>query len=122
MAYLTQREINGYTRLHLPVRTTEGVLHAHVFIGTSDNPQFSPLPDDDAGLDAAARHIARSSGPSGRNDAYLFDLESSLLDLQREVDGEMDMQERTQSEEHGCGDWYVAELARRVRKINAACV
>lgn len=83
--YLDIREINGYslhTVLFHPLPASgAGPLEVSVFIGSSDNPQFARLPETDAGLRATAEHIARSSGPSGRNDEYLFLLASALREL-----------------------------------------
>lgn len=106
--YLTIREINGYSLLTLPVQcpnsTTgkEKTIFASVYIGTPDNTQFSPLRDDQEGMMEAARHIARSRGPSGENWRYLIDLEMALKELHGLQDA---------------GDWYVEELSRLVRMI-----
>lgn len=105
--YLTIREINGYSLLTLPVHCPdsvtgeEEVIHASVYIGTPDNSQFSPLTDDEVGLLDTARHIVRSKGPSGENWEYLLDLNTALMELHGEADG----------------DWYVEELSRLVVDI-----
>ena len=49
-----------------PLRTVEALLYT----GTVDNPNF----DAEGSLDALASTIARSTGPSGPNKEYLFNL------------------------------------------------
>lgn len=49
--------------------------------------------------------IARSRGPSGANDEYLFMLEEALGQLGEE------------GEEGGCGDEHVRDLSERVRLL-----
>lgn len=51
-------------------------------------------------MDALARRICESRGPSGENREYLFNLEEGLRGLSRES-----------------GDGHVSELVRRCREI-----
>jgi len=68
-AYLDHREINGYSIHYVPVyehihSTKPVVERAVVYIGTHDNPAYvGPMES----IDALARHIYKSSGPSGEN-------------------------------------------------------
>lgn len=102
-AYLNIREINGYSLTTVRVQTLEdGILEAGVFIGTPDNPQFSPQPDTQQGLLDTAKHIVKSRGPSGDNKEYLYELATAL----RTVSG------------NDAGDWYVDELDRLVRSLD----
>ena len=78
--YLDLREINGYTRLHLPVfdassPTIPIIENALVYIGTPDNPAFVGPPNS---IDELARHIASCRGPSGENSEYLLNLAESI--------------------------------------------
>ena len=77
-AHLDHREKNGYlrfiTEMHFAGETTaEGL----VYIATEDNAAFlGPASEADI-----ARHIARSSGPSGPNEEYLLRLAEALEEL-----------------------------------------
>ena len=81
--YLDLREINGYTRLHLPVfdtssPTTPIIENALVYIGTPDNPAFVGPPES---IDELAMHVASCRGPSGDNSEYLINLAESIRHL-----------------------------------------
>ena len=98
--YLDIREINGYSIEHAVFYPSTGepprgiIKNCVVYIGLPSNPQFLGVQTQEE----VAGVIARSEGPSGRNDEYLFMLERALREL-----GEVD--------EH------VGELARRVRVL-----
>jgi cation transport protein ChaC len=72
-----------------------------VYIGLPSNPQFLGPQDPDA----LARKILESSGPSGENKEYLYNLEKSLRGLGRES-----------------GDKHVQELVRRCRELEGGDV
>lgn len=121
--YLDIREINGYsiqyTTFH-PFRSSatesrglsstaaesldlavdelsQPISDCLVYIGLPDNPQFLGLQDPDD----VAKVIAASEGPSGRNDEYLFKLDSALRQL-------------------GVGDDHVSDLVKRVEYLKSA--
>ncbi|KAF2030078.1 ChaC-like protein [Setomelanomma holmii] len=113
--YLDIREINGYsiqfTPFHPAASTSASILRhttcsvtfdTHsairclVYIGLPSNPQFLGPQDPDA----LARKILESTGPSGENREYLYNLEKALLGLSRESE-----------------DAHVSDLARRCREI-----
>ena len=120
--YLDIREINGYSiqyttffpsgsdsqettdslgglDLRLPVdRVEQPIPNCLVYIGLPNNPQFLGLQQPDA----VAEVIARSIGPSGRNDEYLFMLEQALEGLHKGVDA------------------HITDLAARVRRLGNA--
>ncbi|KAL9120880.1 MAG: hypothetical protein Q9187_002559, partial [Circinaria calcarea] len=100
-AYLDIREINGYSIQYTPFYPADDesappITKCLVYIGLPDNPQFTGVQEPQA----LAEHIARSQGPSGRNDEYLFMLERALSELGQ-----------------GSGDAHVTDLADRVRNI-----
>lgn len=71
---LDYRERAGYERVEIEVQTPAGPTAALTWLAKPGNAY-------DAGelqLSELARHIARSVGPSGRNDDYVFQLESAL--------------------------------------------
>lgn len=67
-----------------------------MYIGLPENPQFLG-PQDPEEL---ARHILKSTGPSGENKEYLYMLEDALKGLSRES-----------------GDKHVSDLGKRCREI-----
>ena len=76
--HLDHREKNGYLRLATDIvfddsRSVEGL----VYIATEDNTAFLGAASE---LDIA-RHIARSTGPSGPNSDYLNHLAGALRDM-----------------------------------------
>ena len=80
LSALDHREKNGYQRLHLPLSLPErgsSEITALVYLASADNLAFLGP--------ATTAHIAdqihRSSGPSGHNRDYLFDLAAALRDL-----------------------------------------
>ena len=78
---LDHRERAGYERVQLSASCEGEVLDTVSWIAPPGNPY-------DVGsleLSALARHIAGASGPSGRNDDYVFSLERALGEL-----GELD--------------------------------
>lgn len=125
--YLNLREINGYSLLSVPVHTVHGVIPSSVFIGTTENPQFSALADDEEGLVRTARHVKGSRGPSGSNEEYLLNLAISLRAIQDEVKADEidsgiehwkdDGDRGTNGDDESCGDWYIEELERRVKAL-----
>lgn len=99
--YLDIREINGYSIHYTPFHPADGSapMSTLVYIGTPDNEQFVG-PQDPQKL---ARHILASSGPSGLNRDYLYNLDVALAELGPDS-----------------GDVHVADLARRVRALERA--
>ncbi len=96
MAYLGVREINGYTTQNVTVYTHEGERVAMLYVGTPENPQFSPVTD----LAKLAKHISMSRGPSGENSEYLHELAQALRRLSPES-----------------GDQHVDDLDREVQRL-----
>lgn len=96
--YLNIREINGYSLTNVTVQTDLfGDIVAAVFIGTPENPQFSPLEDSEEGYRQTISHIRKSRGPSGENLEYLQNLILSLKELhgaEEEGDAYIDHLER----------------------------
>jgi cation transport protein ChaC len=77
-AQLDQREKNGYLRLATNITFDDGSSsEGLVYIAAQDNDAFLGEASE---LDIA-RHIARSTGPSGPNRAYLNDLAAALRAL-----------------------------------------
>ncbi|KAF3051972.1 hypothetical protein E8E11_009764 [Didymella keratinophila] len=102
--YLDIREINGYSIQFTPFHPASEPASASkpikclVYIGLPSNPQFLGPQDPEV----LAAHILKSSGPSGENKEYLFNLEEALLGLSEES-----------------GDWHVSDLVERCRRIEA---
>lgn len=104
--YLDLREINGYSIQQATFYPAAGdawgrggeIRGCLVYIGLPSNPQFLGRQSEEA----VAAVIARSEGPSGRNDEYLFMLEEGL--------------ERLGVGRKGA-DGHVRELVGRVRKL-----
>jgi cation transport regulator ChaC len=77
LSELDHRERAGYERVTLEVTTNVGSQPAVTWIAPPGNLyDVGALP-----LEALARHVRESSGPSGRNDDYVFQLERALLEL-----------------------------------------
>ena len=76
-----------------------------VYVGLPDNPQFVGLQDPES----LAAHILRSSGPSGLNKEYLYELEKALMEL-RGSDYEGPDESR---------DEHVSDLVERCRRLEA---
>lgn len=104
-AYLDIREINGYsieyavfypsTSASRSTGSPRGIIRGCVvYIGLPSNPQFLGVQTQEE----VAGVIAKSKGPSGRNDEYLFMLERGLRELGEE-------------------DEHVGDLAGRVRML-----
>ena len=75
IAMLDIRESGGYSRTTAPVVTDDGrTIEATVYVGLPENPSYLG-PDD---VEAMARQIAMSHGPSGRNIDYLLELHAAL--------------------------------------------
>lgn len=74
-SHLDHREKNGYLRLAIPIMFEDGdSVEGLVYIATPDNTAFlGPASEQEI-----ARHIARSTGPSGSNSDYLNHLASAL--------------------------------------------
>lgn len=82
-AHLDHREKNGYLRLATDIIFDDGdSVEGLVYIATEDNEAFLGEATE---LDIAL-HIARSSGPSGHNRDYLFDLAHALRELGKDDD------------------------------------
>ena len=76
-----------------------------MYVGLPDNPQFVGLQDPES----LAAHILRSSGPSGLNKEYLYELEKALMEL-RGSDYEGPDESR---------DEHVSDLVERCRRLEA---
>ncbi|CAG8593761.1 16429_t:CDS:2, partial [Cetraspora pellucida] len=80
-AYLDYREKCGYTIHYTDVyqigHDEPIIKNAIVYIGTTENESYI----GPASLDAIARQILQSVGPSGPNKEYLFKLASALREL-----------------------------------------
>ena len=99
LAYLDHREKGGYTRHFVPVfgepDADEPILdHALLYAGTADNPFFA----GPSSLTSMAAQIGGSTGPSGPNRDYLFQLADSLR-------------------EHNVSDVHVFDLERMVKEF-----
>ena len=100
--HLDHREKNGYERVAVPMElscaggaettTTRRSVEGVTYIAAPGNVAFL----GPANIDEMARHIARSSGPSGTNTDYLLELAAALDDL-------------------GCEDDHVRKLVSRVK-------
>jgi len=88
------REKNGYERFDVSLQQKHEVVQGVVYIAPIDN--FAYL--GEAPIDAIARQIIASAGPSGKNRDYLFELAMALRKL--DIDDE-----------------HVFELERRVRQL-----
>ncbi len=97
-APLAHREQAGYARhaVELTLLPDGRRVPAEIFVAGPDNPHFL----GPASLDAMARHIFDSTGPSGRNDHYLLELARWL-------------------EAHGVHDPHVGALADAVSSLAA---
>jgi len=94
--HLDHREKNGYVRNDVELAFADGVGSGVVYIAHRDNPAFlGPAP-----VDAIARQILISRGPSGTNVEYLYELACAL----RELDAD---------------DEHVFELEARVKLLEA---
>ncbi|MDX1587752.1 MAG: gamma-glutamylcyclotransferase [Oleiphilaceae bacterium] len=76
--HLDEREKNGYLRVSLPLRLSDGSeVPGLLYHAAEDNEAFlGPAPEAEI-----ARHIAASHGPSGSNRAYLLLLAEALRRL-----------------------------------------
>lgn len=93
--YLDHREKNGYLRFAQPMTFTDGhVADGLLYIATSSNTAWL----GEAPIDAIARQIAASTGPSGPNRDYALNLAASL-------------------HKHGATDAHVFAVADRVREL-----
>ena len=95
--HLDHREKNGYLRLTIDMRFTQPPhrdTHANglIYIAGPDNAAWLGPADDQA----IADQIARSEGPSGRNDEYVLKLDAALTTM-------------------GAHDPHVAAIADRLR-------
>ncbi|MDA3920555.1 MAG: gamma-glutamylcyclotransferase [Salinisphaera sp.] len=76
--HLDHREKNGYLRFATPMHFADGhVEEGLVYIATSDNAAWL----GDASVNAIAKQIQRSCGPSGPNRDYVLDLAEALRAL-----------------------------------------
>lgn len=93
--YLDHREKNGYRRFVQPMTFDDGhVEEGLVYIATPSNAAWL----GEASIDAIARRIVASSGPSGPNREYVLKLADALR-------------------EHGARDEHVFAVADRVREL-----
>ena len=70
--HLDYREKGGYTKVYVTFHPRENGLESFqimLYIGTSDNPLYKPAENNEI-----ASVINQSSGPSGENAEYLFNL------------------------------------------------
>jgi cation transport protein ChaC len=82
--HLDHREKNGYLRVFTPLHwlddsgnSKQGETEGIVYLATPDNAAYlGPASDSDI-----AAHIARSAGPSGPNNEYVFKLAQALRDM-----------------------------------------
>ena len=74
---LDHRERAGYERVELRVTTAQAELNAVTWIA----PPGNAYDVEQLELVALARHVRESVGPSGRNDDYVFQLETALAEL-----------------------------------------
>ena len=75
--HLDHREKNGYLREEMDIHLENGrVVKGLVYIGAPDNEAWL----GEASTKEIAEHIATSSGPSGDNKDYVFDLANALRD------------------------------------------
>ncbi|HET7314500.1 gamma-glutamylcyclotransferase [Salinisphaera sp.] len=96
--YLDHREKNGYLRFAQPMTLDNGqVEKGLVYIATPSNAAWL----GEAPIDAIARQIVDTAGPSGPNRDYALDLADALR-------------------EHGARDAHVFAVAERVRALIAA--
>jgi glutathione-specific gamma-glutamylcyclotransferase len=92
--HLDHREKNGYSRIDVTLAFDGGRADGVMYVAHRDNDAFL----GDAPLDAIARQILVSRGPSGANVEYLFELARALRDLDAD-------------------DAHVFELAARVKSL-----
>lgn len=96
--YLDHREKNGYLRFAQPMTFADGhVEKGLVYIATPANEAWL----GEASIDAIARQIAHSTGPSGPNRDYALNLADTLR-------------------EYGAEDAHVFAVADRVRELISA--
>ena len=102
LSYLDHREKGGFSRQRVAFHPKDedprgpvGEVYVYVYVAEEHNPEYlgpAPIPD-------IARQIFHSSGPSGSNRAYLFQLADSLRAI-------------------GVTDEHVFELEERVRLLS----
>jgi len=93
--HLDHREKNGYERHRVAMRLEGQVepVEGTFYVATEDNPAFlGPEPAADM-----ARHIASSSGPSGRNSDYLLRLADALREIGAVDDHVFDLERRVKA-------------------------
>lgn len=95
--HLDHREKNGYMRFSTPMRFADGHEEAGlVYIATADNAAWL----GEASIDAIARQVLVSHGPSGANVDYVLKLAESLREL-------------------GADDAHVAAIEARLHALGA---
>jgi cation transport regulator ChaC len=99
LAYLDEREKQGYSRLWLRIYEAHSdrliAEEALVYIARADNAHFLDTPEERL-VPALSPVIARAHGPSGDNATYLFQLQEALCEM-------------------GVRDDYIESLAEGVR-------
>jgi glutathione-specific gamma-glutamylcyclotransferase len=77
---LDYRERAGYERMSVDITADQKNVRAVTWIAPPGNAHdVGPLP-----LELLAEHVRKSSGPSGRNADYVFQLEAALRELEAE--------------------------------------
>eukprot|EP00388_Colpodella_angusta_P002704 GDKJ01009473.1.p1 GENE.GDKJ01009473.1~~GDKJ01009473.1.p1 ORF type:complete len:220 (+),score=33.19 GDKJ01009473.1:37-660(+) len=76
------REKGGYIRRKIQFTCMDEKQHfeAIVYVGTEDNPNFSPTSEDQNGFAETASIISKAHGPSGRNIDYFLKLRDFFLE------------------------------------------
>ena len=94
LAQLDYREKNGYERILAPLWLDDGRrCNGITYIASADNPAYL----GDANADAIAQQIASSTGPSGRNRDYLFELATAFRELAIDDPHVFDLEQRVRA-------------------------
>lgn len=91
--HLDHREKNGYERLEVELTLEDSRVAGIVYVADPHNPAYL----GEAPLDAIARQILASRGPSGHNVEYLYELARALRDLDVEDRHVFELEARVKS-------------------------